>query len=75
MKSLWIAATTIFLGCGSAFAQVGMTTSPSPGLEATSPLVMSPGAPVAQTGIPWAFAQTLFRCRGFSRLLHSSAGA
>ena len=29
-----------------------MTTSPTPGLEATSPLGMSPGAPVAQTGIP-----------------------
>jgi hypothetical protein len=52
MKSLRIAAAIILLGCGPAFAQVGMTTSPTPGLEATSPLGMSPGAPVAQTGIP-----------------------
>jgi hypothetical protein len=52
MKGLRIAAAMIFLGCSPAFAQVGMTTSPTPGLEATSPLGMSPGAPVAQTGIP-----------------------
>jgi hypothetical protein len=52
MKSLRIAAAIILLGCGPAFAQVGMTTSPTPRLEATSPIGMSPGAPVAQTGIP-----------------------
>jgi multidrug efflux system membrane fusion protein len=52
MKSLRIAAAMILLGCSPAFAQIGMTTGPTPGLEATSPLGMSPGAPVAQTGIP-----------------------
>jgi hypothetical protein len=60
MKYLWIALVTISLGCGSVFAQVGMTTSPTPGIEATSPLGMSPGisfgvspdAAVAPTGIP-----------------------
>jgi len=60
MKYQWVALVTISLGCSSAFAQVGMTTSPTPGIEATSPLGMSPGmsfgvspgAAVAPTGIP-----------------------
>jgi hypothetical protein len=75
VKSLGIAAAMIFLGCSPAFAQVGMTTSPTPGLEATSPLGMSPGAPVAQTGIPLGIrlnfvqvpgllASASFICRG-----------
>jgi hypothetical protein len=52
MRSVRIAAAMMLLGCSPAFTQVGMTTSPTPGLEATSPLGMSSGAPVAQTGIP-----------------------
>jgi len=73
MKSLRIAAAMILLGCGLAFAQVGMTTSPTRGLEATSPLVISPGAPVAQSRIPSSTTeltaglstnQTAMRARG-----------
>jgi hypothetical protein len=52
MKSLRIAVAMILPGCGPAFAQVGMTGSPTRGLDVTSPLGMLPGAPVAQTRIP-----------------------
>jgi hypothetical protein len=72
MKSLRIAAAMMFLGCGPALAQVGMTTSPTPGLEATSPLGMSPGAPVAPAGIP--FGATELASPGISSAVTGSAG-
>lgn len=47
-------AAAVLLGCGSAFAQVGGTSTssePSP-LGMTSPLGIGAGSPVAPTGIP-----------------------
>src|SRR2546421_6731366 len=55
MTRFAIAATAaVFLGCGSAFAQVGGMAS-SPGLlplGMTSPLGIGPGSPVAPARIP-----------------------
>jgi hypothetical protein len=53
MKPLWIATlAAILLCCGPAFSQVSGVGSPTPGIAATSPLSMTPGASVPPTGIP-----------------------
>jgi hypothetical protein len=56
MKRLWMAVAIVALGCGSAFAQVGGVSVPTPGIATTSPLGMSGGSQsgtsVGPTGIP-----------------------
>jgi hypothetical protein len=53
MRRLWIATLAVTFLCSSpAFSQVGGMASPTPGIAATSPLGMAPGALVPQTGIP-----------------------
>ena len=53
MRQFLIAAVTCsLLGCGPAFAQVGMITGAPASLGVTSPLGLGPGAPVGATGIP-----------------------
>src|SRR5690242_4662149 len=46
-----VATAAVLLGCGSAYAQAPLSTSPLPPLGLTSPLGI-PNAPVGQTGIP-----------------------
>ena len=52
MTRFAVATAAVLLGCGSAYAQVGMNISPGPPLGMTSPLGVGPGSPVARTSIP-----------------------
>jgi hypothetical protein len=56
MRRLWMTAAMAMLGCSPAFAQVGGTSVPTPGIAATSPLgvlgALQPGTSVGPTGIP-----------------------
>jgi hypothetical protein len=53
MRRVLISATlSALFGCTPVFAQVGGVGIPTPGIGATSPLGMTPGSPVAPTGIP-----------------------
>src|SRR5215467_6869744 len=51
MTRFAVATAAVLLGCGSAYAQAPLSTSPLPPLGLTSPLGI-PNAPVGQTGIP-----------------------
>src|SRR6516162_6243632 len=51
MTRFAVATAAVLLGCGSAYAQAPMSTSPLPPLGMTSPLGI-PNAPVGQTEIP-----------------------
>ncbi len=53
-RTLMAATIAMLLGCGSGHAQVGGMAAPGPnfGMGSTSPLGMSPGSPVAPTGLP-----------------------
>jgi hypothetical protein len=51
MTRFGMATAAVLLGCGAAYAQAPMSTSPLPPLGLTSPLGI-PNAPVGQTGIP-----------------------
>jgi hypothetical protein len=51
MTRFGMATAAVLLGCGAAYAQAPMSTSPLPPLGMTSPLGI-PNAPVGQTGIP-----------------------
>jgi len=46
-----VATAAVLLGCGAAYAQAPLSTSPLPALGVTSPLGI-PNAPVGHTGIP-----------------------
>jgi hypothetical protein len=75
MKRLWIATVAAaLLSCNSAFSpafsQVG--GSPMPGIAATSPLGIIPGASVPPTGIP--FGATELASPGLSPLTDGTAG-
>jgi hypothetical protein len=50
--TLIITALAALVACNPAFAQIGGTASPVPGLTPTSPLGIGPGSAVAPTGIP-----------------------
>jgi hypothetical protein len=51
MTRFAVATAAVLLGCGSAYAQAPLSTSPLPPLGVTSPLGI-PNAPVGQTGVP-----------------------
>src|SRR2546430_14386628 len=51
MTRFAVATAAVLLGCGSAYAQAPLSTSPLPPLGLTSPLGI-PNAPVGQTGVP-----------------------
>ncbi len=77
MKRLGIATVmATFLSCNCAFspafAQVGGMGSPMPGIAATSPLGMVPGASVPPTGIP--LGATELTSPGLSPLTDGTAG-
>jgi hypothetical protein len=77
MKRLWIATVVAtLLSCGSAFSpafsQVGGMGSPTPGIAATSPLGMTPGASVQPTGIP--LGATELASPGLSPITDGTAG-
>src|SRR5271169_3949169 len=77
MKRLGIATVVAtLLSCNSAlspaFAQVGVMGGPIPGIAATSPLGMAPGASVPPTGIP--LGATELASPGLSPLTDGTAG-
>jgi hypothetical protein len=77
MKRLWTATVVAtLLSCNSAFspafAQAGGMGSPMPGIAATSPLGMIPGALVPPTGIP--LGATELASPGLSPLTDGTAG-
>jgi hypothetical protein len=77
MKRLWTATVVAtLLSCNSAFspafAQVGGMSSTMPGIAATSPLGMIPGALVPPTGIP--LGATELESPGLSPLTGGTAG-
>ncbi len=51
MTRFAVATAAVLLGCGSAYAQAPLSTSPLPPLGLTSPLGI-PNAPVGHTGVP-----------------------
>ena len=51
MTRFAVATAAVLLGCGSAYAQAPMSTSPLPALGMTSPFGI-PNAPVGHTGVP-----------------------
>jgi hypothetical protein len=51
MTRFAVATAAVLLGCGSAYAQAPLSTSPLPPLGVTSPLGI-PNAPVGHTGVP-----------------------
>ena len=51
MTRFAVATAAVLLGCGSAYAQAPLNTSPLPPLGLTSPLGI-PNAPVGHTGVP-----------------------
>jgi hypothetical protein len=77
MKRLWTATmVAALLSCNSAFSpafsQAGGIGSPTPGIAATSPLGMVPGASVPPTGIP--LGATELASPGLSPLTGGTAG-
>jgi hypothetical protein len=77
MKRLWTATVVAtFLSCNCAFSpafsQVGGMADPTPGIAATSPLGMVPGASVPPTGIP--LGATELASPGLSPLTDGTAG-
>jgi hypothetical protein len=76
MRRLWMAVAIAALGCSPAFAQVGGTSVPTPGIAATSPLGMSgssqTGTSVGPTGIP--LGATEVTSPGISPMLSDPTG-
>jgi hypothetical protein len=77
MKRLWTATVVAtLLSCNSAFspafAQAGGMSSTMPGIAATSPLGMTPGALVPPTGIP--LGATELASPGLSPVISGTAG-
>ena len=76
MRRLWMAVAIAALGCSPAFAQVGGTSVPTPGIAATSPLGMSgssqTGTSVGPTGIP--LGATELASPGISPMLSDPTG-
>jgi hypothetical protein len=77
MKRLWTAtvvATLLSYNCAfsPAFSQVGGMADPTPGIAATSPLGVVPGASVPPTGIP--LGATELASPGLSPLTNGTAG-
>jgi hypothetical protein len=76
MRRLWMTVAIAALGCSPAFAQVGGTSEPTPGIAATSPLGMSgssqPGTSVGPTGIP--LGATELTSPGISPMLTDPTG-
>jgi hypothetical protein len=76
MRRLWMTVAIAALGCSPAFAQVGGTSVPTPGIAATSPLGMSgssqTGTSVGPTGIP--LGATELTSPGISPMLTDPAG-
>jgi hypothetical protein len=76
MRRLWMAVAIAALGCSPAFAQVGGTSVPTPGIAATSPLGMSgssqTGTSVGPTGIP--LGATELTSPGISPMLTDPTG-
>jgi hypothetical protein len=76
MRRLWMTVAIAALGCSPAFAQVGGTSVPTPGIAATSPLGMSgssqTGTSVGPTGIP--LGATELTSPGISPMLTDPTG-
>jgi hypothetical protein len=76
MRRLWMTVAIAALGCSPAFAQVGGTSVPTPGIAATSPLGMSgssqTGTSVGPTGIP--LGATELASPGISPMLSDPTG-
>ena len=76
MRRLWMTVAIAALGCSPAFAQVGGTSVPTPGIAATSPLGMSgssqTGTSVGPTGIP--LGATEVTSPGISPMLSDPTG-